>query len=634
MKKTITLMFIIILCLPLVNAAILINSQSPLNETLYYTSDNPSFSIGATGDNLNYSFNIIPNTYFTEDNYTFINDSDCSVSSFSHGVFGSGSNVVTTRDALNCDSYVDRDIYFDTDEFVIDQVSCSHSAGGPVGGGYCYIKIDGNRVYEKFVHREDNSYISSNYTIDTSAYNDGSEHTITFESVAGTTGIDVSIGWLFDAYWNGTGDIGTPVNTKDFVWQDNQTNTLNTSYNNFSYNQQPFNWFVNVYNSSESVNSELRTFYLSEMAGDSLNINIYNYTSEQLLTQQVKVYLSGTYYNNNHSTSSGNFNISGLPMGDYSVRLESEGFANQEYYVTIGSIPQNITAYMWLESECNYIDFTTQNMLGNSISGATLNFYKRFNLTWVVVSQKITDIVGIGMVCLDEYTYQIIVNAENYETWQGESFNPTQSTYTIRMEEETTIDFATSYGVNFYHIPTTTWVNSGENYNFSLITNSGTGIINYFGLWSVYNGTNYSNIVSDSAAGGNVIITIPLNTTNQRYFNITYYFETINGEYFSFEDYYQTIDGSLDNNSLKQIIIDLKTEEDDFSILIITFFVLLLLGGLIRLAGANMMVSLGFMSLIFTIFILIDLINSLMGGVVVIMLILLMIVIGKGGVIR
>ena len=430
---------------------------------------------------------------------------------------------------------------------------------------------------------------------------------------------------------------------------DNATITV-AKYDNASFNRTdylgsetsfvyPFD--AGIYDISVEVDGTLVSFsnydlatqsnYLSvEIAPHYLNLSIYNWSSYptlSLMNQTVDITITGAdieyFENTSNGSLEGYFNA-----GDYTLKLESTGYETNYYFFNLDGYT-DMSTYMFEIGDCDDVDFTIQDIAGTVIEDAKLSFYKQINFTWVVVTEKYSDISGIATVCLDNEDYKLYVEKEGFATWVGE-FTPTQSSYTISLAGVSggTFSFQDIFGgISFYYTPTE--LNQFGLTNFSLTVSTINNNVQEFSITSLYDGVYYTTLVSGSLAGGQATIELPLDNS-QRFFNVSLYIESVDNQTFNSIVYFQSFNFTPSNYSLLVLAEEWIGTEDGFTVTFLTYLFVIIILALLFSAGAPLFAGYGVGVFLIGTLAFVGLIPASMATVTCILLVGLMVVSSEG----
>lgn len=381
------------------------------------------------------------------------------------------------------------------------------------------------------------------------------------------------------------------INGTKTGWYENTANNFNESFNftgdtidieleaglNYDFFLNP----VGGYATNEGLNfqytatgnNNTRNFQLFE--NNSVQFYFKNGDSLAFITSDINASLANANNTYNFNTSNGEYFLSGIDGGTYTLTAQTSGFNPVEVFVTVlNNEYQELNVFFGEDVESRI--FTVTDRQGNPIEGVVVTFTRQINGTTVVYGQQTTDFSGgIQMFLNPSDIYDLTALKAGYNTFSG-SVTPFRSSYTINMEQEGSQRFIStfddiSYRNNFSHVQNTT---TGEAW-FEIV--SAAGYLQYWGMSTSYNGTTYFQNNTGTPSGGTIQFNITnINTSQQNTLEVVYWFKSVNSSFIQWNETY------LINNRLGQDNLG----DWDFSDqptgakAIITLFIVLLSGGI------------------------------------------------------
>lgn len=249
-----------------------------------------------------------------------------------------------------------------------------------------------------------------------------------------------------------------------------------------------------VFNISGDVN---HTFFLFE--GNSISFTIFDLDNLTLVNVTIDIEMIGATITYDLNATNGTAFISDLNNDTYQITFTGSGYDPTILFATItGGDHLDIIAFM---ADNGIVDFIVQNQLGDLQGNVTLTFTQLVNGSFVTVGQVITDFSGRGSIFLDSTTrYTFFAVKDGFSTFTGEVL-PTQSRYTIVIQDLGVDRFVSIF--DDLRVDTTfSYVPLSGNAFANLVLNSASGRLEFYGMNSTYNGTNYFVNTSGFPAGG------------------------------------------------------------------------------------------------------------------------------------
>lgn len=397
---------------------------------------------------------------------------------------------------------------------------------------------------------------------------------------------------VYNISWNSNTPFNNSVN-----------NNLNLTYYfslGTSLNQSNCSLYWNNTNYQTINNLNLTTTYgITVVKNSVLNANISSYVSCVNRTQSIinsttkyvywnistNFYLSSydddgnalsnvnyTFNNNQLVNLTGNTSFQGvLATGNYSVIARANGYAESYYFITINQTEAlGLSTYLIPESDAFIRQFVVKDVnTGLTVPNAYVSFLQNIMGTYVTVSQKTTDYVGVVSLYLNPLNiYLVRINHPSYLVKEI-NFQPTDSSYTIYIGSQYNPDYTNimddiSYSINPVYL--TLYQNSSYIFNFSISSSAGT--LEYWGLKIIQNNTVTIQNTSILPNGGvmSTNITTAINSTYYLPVQVTYFFKKSGYDLWTYEKSYLAYPNITGNMTLVANFKNLKTtlgHEDD-----------------------------------------------------------------------
>jgi len=282
---------------------------------------------------------------------------------------------------------------------------------------------------------------------------------------------------------------------------------------------------------------------------NSINYTIKDFSTGDLLSQNVNITMVGSTVTYNFNTANGTLYVDNLNDDTYKTTFSSSGYSDIILYQTIHNNGHLNTEVNMQSGLVNKI-FNVQDNTLNPVAGATLTFNTIVNGSSIVVGQAKTDFSGTATILLDETTeYNFIVQKSGYETFTG-SVTPTESSYTITLNADTA-DIFDSVFDDVVYLPLFDYNSSSGLISSDFIVSSSEGSLEYFGLYTDYTGTRVINNITTSPQGNTASISIPgMTDPLNKTITITYFFKSSGYDLFIFNQSYYLSDIEGSNTSL------------------------------------------------------------------------------------
>ena len=259
---------------------------------------------------------------------------------------------------------------------------------------------------------------------------------------------------------------------------------------------------------------------------NTLELNVFDVDSKELITQQVNATLSGGPEDRTVTSNNGTIFIEELLTGDYKATIETSGYEPQSFFFSVSEQSfQSIEQYIDTTTERTV--FSVRDSLRDPIRNAVMTIRTKIDGESVLVSQKRTDFSGTTRFDLNtDKEYVFTVSKEGFETFEG-TVTPALSSYTVTLSRESPDDgenVREDYELN----ANTTVSNDEETFKFFARFNSENNNIISQSYTFSYNDTTYTDTSSSSA--GEFFETNPINIVDtQRKIDVEYTVETSKG---------------------------------------------------------------------------------------------------------
>lgn len=316
---------------------------------------------------------------------------------------------------------------------------------------------------------------------------------------------------------------------------------------------------------------------------NSLYVSIRDSDTEDLITSSVRLTLDSEIDFFNVTTTSGTYSWNNLTATSYNVTAISANYTTTRQAVTVTNYStQNITIYLTNTNTVEYVVFVVKDERDNYVEGATLTLEKYIGGSYVSVSQETTDFVGSVYFYIDtSIQHRITISADGYTT---RSITPNfvyPYTYTIKLQSvanEPYESFVNDF--NYVYRPTPPFINWTQS-TFNISVTSTSGALDYWGLYSDFNGTRYISNITDSPNGGSTSITLPFTNETDSLVKVTFFFVGIEGKSFFTTERYYLHNIAADEFSLFTVMNDIDGEVPDGAKPFIALFVsILVIAGL------------------------------------------------------
>lgn len=315
-----------------------------------------------------------------------------------------------------------------------------------------------------------------------------------------------------------------------------------------------YNWFNLTVPSGQTTGTH--TFYL--YTNNSIEFHLYDADTFAVINESVNISMIAPNKTYSYSTSNGTLFVDGIFDGTYTTTFTSTNYNPSQIFITVTNNSYQLQNVYLESGDTNTVTFYVKNNLGAAIENATATLVTDVNGTDVVVAQETTDFAGIFQVALNpDKWYQITLTHQNYETWTG-SVKPTQSTYTINMDNLGSTRFESIYEDLKYFTSMNHPINSTYA-EFSLTLVSSLGSLQFYGLQ--YNSTLLTN-QTGSVGGGTETINVTNITNPDAVITITYWFKSTNSTYTEWTKQWRLSDYTNTNTSLAGGLFDSTSDAD------------------------------------------------------------------------
>ena len=262
---------------------------------------------------------------------------------------------------------------------------------------------------------------------------------------------------------------------------------------------------------------------------NSIRFEVYDEATNELITQNVNVLISGDPYEESFNFSGGEHFKDKIIDGVYNIKISSEGYDERNYLVSVAHrSTQLLKAY--LASNTTQVTFTTLDLDSNNIiSDASITMFRSVNNTWQTVESRSTDITGRAVFnYVPGSSYRFVANSDGY---LEKSFvlNPIIfEFYNVRLSRTASIETDAPFSNVLVSYEPKKFLNNNQN-NFTWQIQSTQGVLTNYTLNVTYPGGNY--FISGSNSIGELIYH-EFNLSNVNYNDqviITYTYTTVFG---------------------------------------------------------------------------------------------------------
>lgn len=397
---------------------------------------------------------------------------------------------------------------------------------------------------------EKTGYYDLNTAFNVSALDNRTQYAYMYDHVLTLAAINARTG----GYLNGT---------KTGYYQ-NTANSFNESFNfssdtttinlenglTYEFVLDPFGGYATSqglrFNYTPTGSTGERNFSLYE--NNSIQFYFKNADTLAFITNAVNVTLSNANNTYNFNTSTGQYFLSGIASGTYTVDAQTSGFNAVEVFVTVlNNEYQELNVFFGGDVEPKI--FTVIDNFGDPVEGVVITFTREVNATTVVYGQQTTDFSGGILIYLNEGDeYDISAVKSGYNTFTG-SVTPFRDSYTINIQESGSQRYISTFDDIRYNANVSYTTNSTSMLAYFNII-SAAGYLQYFGMSTTYNGTTYTQNTTGSPSGGSINFNISnISTATDNTLTVTYWFKSVNASLLEWEITY-LIDQELQGNNL------------------------------------------------------------------------------------
>lgn len=262
---------------------------------------------------------------------------------------------------------------------------------------------------------------------------------------------------------------------------------------------------------------------------NSVNFRFFNINTLELInTTQVFVELLGSTLSRNDSTLNGTLLIQDLNSDLYRTTASAAGFSSQTIFVTVNEDFQIVN--MFLDTSTQNITLFVRSSIGREITDATISISTIVNGTVIVIAQETTDLSAIAVFPLDvNKVYTVSVTHPEFTTFIGtlSSSLITQNEFTIIMQLPGTSTFTSVFSqVELSRSVSFVNTSSAGAGNFSILMDiiSSTGLLQSFGVSTIYLGVPFISEVSGIPGGGTINLSVLGDLSLQNCVNVSYFF--------------------------------------------------------------------------------------------------------------
>ena len=316
------------------------------------------------------------------------------------------------------------------------------------------------------------------------------------------------------------------------------------------------------------MNGTFQTSNWNYYLGDGSITNTLSYTNTNI-------------YNQSYAFCS---NVNETLHNSATIRYAQTGYPQRihERSSTLTNSVTNQLLYLLAVADGQYVQFITQDTLGNPIPNVSVTVERQFNETWITIGLDSSDNVGGTTFFLNfNYDHRMTFTHDDYVD-QVLVIKPSQTVYTIQLSalvSDASLYNSSLEGITYWKSPASgTFLTPGNVYNFTFdIEANLSNLINY-SLTIVDSDDNILNQTSGSTAtGGNISFTFNA-TSNYSYLYTKYYIDIGAGLFQIDPSIFPITEVYMGNGSIMKWFIDLKNAEtgieDRFTSLFWFFFIL------------------------------------------------------------
>ena len=275
----------------------------------------------------------------------------------------------------------------------------------------------------------------------------------------------------------------------------------------------------------------------------SVNVSLFDETTGLKINGSLKVF--GQYQDYNYTVTNGNVFISGLVPDTYNFVFSATNYTTRNYVVVVPvQSYQNDSFYLLSSLLANAVTYTVTDLNNIPLQNVTVTDSLLIGNVTTVVESRATDISGtVGLTQNPTYYYTVTFSNPSYVT-KSAYFQPTSTSYVVRLTGIDTANFRTLFGdVNYTISPSSSSINPGLT-TFALSASSASGAIGGMTISDAYgNSSSFSG-----AYGGTVQMTLNLSWINTSMFYPISYSIVVNGSTINFSEPYYVASFNLSEN--------------------------------------------------------------------------------------
>jgi hypothetical protein len=303
------------------------------------------------------------------------------------------------------------------------------------------------------------------------------------------------------------------------------------------------------------------------------------------------VYKTLTYVNN---TANDNYAFCFTPIhktlnAHYRIQYASENYPQRTFEsddITLTNDTTNKILYLLGTADGLYVTFQVINPAEQTVSGVSVTSTREIEGTNVIVANGITgDDGGVTFWLNPDFVHDFSFIKDGYETYES-SYAPTQSSYTITLGGETTVDDDYNKGVSYSINPDNAVLDFNTSYSFNFNLSSSYWDIQSFGFVLINEDGNSLGSASQSGineGSASLILDILSNET----INMNYYW-VVNDTYVNGTKTWIAYDNDGNNFSILYFFQDLSLYMsagmfglDDFGLGLISFLICFSFAGIV-----------------------------------------------------
>lgn len=283
----------------------------------------------------------------------------------------------------------------------------------------------------------------------------------------------------------------------------------------------------NPANSTQATNSLFNNYSFVLLPASSIFLFFYDEETLNLIDyQNVSVTFQNSTGSFTNISDTGDMIQTELNPDFWTVTVTSTGYSERQFFLTVtGSTAQDIDVYLLNSSQSQDTTFTMKDgTTTDTISGANMTILNNVGGSWVMLEQAISDAFGVTQFELKpNKQYQFFVSATGYVTRMG-NFTVTETAYTIILNNANPQEF-TSYNDLFTYLTSPSYGGELNNTatNFTVTVSATGGSMDWFAVVVSLNGTNYTQNVTGSPAGGSATQSLDLTAFNGYQVSAFYY---------------------------------------------------------------------------------------------------------------